>query len=138
MTAPHGYKIEITSSYEEFWRYNVALMCGCFDASGARTGFVSTEDCIAEVGAHLQAPPADYPSRRKIRLEIPACDHMIFYLYVIPHTLPETNDTTETTPFTLQMRTTSPDGKETKQTFHINQWSGASIEMPLPTPDESH
>ncbi len=132
MTDERPYKIEVTSSYDEFWRYNVALMCGCFDAADQRTGFASTEDTVAEVGAHLKTPPADYPTRRRTRLEAPACDHLILYLYVIPHTLPAGNDTTETRPFSLHLHITAPDGTESKQTFRINQWSGASIELRIP------
>lgn len=132
MANEHGYRIEVTSSYNEFWRYNVALMCGCFDANDQRTGFASTEDTVAEIGAHLKAAPSDYPTRRKVRLEAPACDHLVLYLYIIPHTLPAGNDTTETHPFTLHMRVTAPDGSESKQSFRINQWSGASIELRFP------
>ena len=36
-----GFTIEVTSRYEEWWRYNVALMCGCFAAEERRTGFAS-------------------------------------------------------------------------------------------------
>ena len=41
MAAHKGFTIEVTSRYEEWWRYNVALMCGCFDAEERRTGFAS-------------------------------------------------------------------------------------------------
>ena len=43
MATKEGFTIEISSRYEGWWRYNVALMCGCFDTAGNRTGFASTE-----------------------------------------------------------------------------------------------
>ena len=41
MATKEGFTIEISSRYEGWWRYNVALMCGCFDTAGNRTGFAS-------------------------------------------------------------------------------------------------
>lgn len=136
MDTEKGYHIEISSPYGEFWRYNVALMCGCFDARGERCGFASAESCVAEVGAALDAPPADYPARRRVRLDAPACDHLICYLYLIPHTLPAGRDTDAAPPFPIRLRIRRPDGEERQQTLHINQWSGASIELRLP--EERH
>ena len=46
MATKEGFTIEISSRYEGWWRYNVALMCGCFDTAGNRTGFASAE-CLA-------------------------------------------------------------------------------------------
>ena len=50
MATKEGFTIEISSRYEGWWRYNVALMCGCFDTAGNRTGFASTEAHVADVG----------------------------------------------------------------------------------------
>ena len=36
MATKEGFTIEISSRYEGWWRYNVALMCGCFDTAGNR------------------------------------------------------------------------------------------------------
>ena len=83
-----GYTVEVSSSFAEFWRYNVALMCGCFDGADTRTGFVAAEDAVADVGAGLTAPPADYPAARKAVLDIPEAARLVLCVYVVPHTLP--------------------------------------------------
>ena len=48
MTDQKGFRIEVSSRFEEFWRYNVAMTGGLFDARGERIGFASTEDTVAE------------------------------------------------------------------------------------------
>ena len=48
-----GFTIEVTSRYEGWWRYNAALMCGCFDAAGRRIGFASSASTVADVGSNL-------------------------------------------------------------------------------------
>ena len=58
MATKEGFTIEISSRYEGWWRYNVALMCGCFDTAGNRTGFASTEAHVADVGSNLRENPA--------------------------------------------------------------------------------
>ena len=42
MATKEGFTIEISSRYEGWWRYNVALMCGCFDTAGNRTCLLYT------------------------------------------------------------------------------------------------
>lgn len=61
MATKEGFTIEISSRYEGWWRYNVALMCGCFDTAGNRTGFASTEAHVADVGSNLREKPAGNP-----------------------------------------------------------------------------
>ena len=61
MATKEGFTIEISSRYEGWWRYNVALMCGCFDTAGNRTGFASAEAHVADVGSNLREKPAVIP-----------------------------------------------------------------------------
>lgn len=132
MANEKGFKIAAASSYSEFWRYNVALMCGCFDGNDQRTGFASVEDTVACVGANLTAPPEKYPVQRTTVLETPPCDRIVLYVYIVPHTLPVGSDISETKPFPLQIRIILPDGSTTQAQYQINQWSGASIELRIP------
>ena len=132
MEIAKGFKIAVASSYPEYWRYNVALMCGCFDGEDRRTGFASAESTVAPVGANLPAPPEGYASPRTTVLETPPCDHIVLCLYIIPHTLPAGRDISETKPFPLQLRIELPDGSETRTRYAINQWSGTSIELRIP------
>ena len=99
-----GFTIEVTSRYEGWWRYNVALMCGCFDAADNRTGFASASSEIAPVGANLREPPATQAGRRHITLATDPCDHLMLYVYIIPHTLPADNDIDTTRPFDVELR----------------------------------
>ena len=124
-----GYRVEVSSSFAEFWRYNVALMCGCFDGADTRTGFVAAEDAVADVGSGLTAPPADYPAARKAVLDIPEAARLVLCVYVVPHTLPAGNEVSECGPFPLGLRIVHTGREILKEERPINQWSGTSIEL---------
>ncbi len=36
-TTKKGFTVKVTSDYAGWWRYNVALMAGCFDAEDRQT-----------------------------------------------------------------------------------------------------
>ncbi len=124
-----GFKIEVSSRYDGFWRYNMALTCGCFDAEENRTGFVSAASHVADVGSGLTQPPADLPAPRKLTLVTEPCDHLSGYLYVIPHTLPVDNDIDATRPFDIELRISYAGQRLRTEKRRINQWSGASVEL---------
>lgn len=124
-----GFTITVTSRYEGWWRYNAALMCGCFDAAGERTDFVSAESHVADAGANLATCPAEVAPGRKATLETPPCDHLLLYVYIVPHTLPAGNDIDDTQPFDLDIAIAFGGREIKKLRRKINQWSGASIEM---------
>ena len=125
------FSIELSSRYNGWWRYNVTLLCGCFDRDNNRTGFVSTESHIADVGANLKTSPAETANRETIRLETPACDHIVLYIYIIPHTLPEARAIDDTKPFEVTLRIGCGGKPLRKEIREINQWSGASIELKI-------
>ena len=124
-----GFKIELKSRYDEWWRYNADLMCGCFDADDNRIGFVSTASDMADVGANLKGRPDNLPATRSVVLETPPCDHLVLYVYIIPHTLPAGNDIDSTRPFEAEIRITRGGRLLHSEKRAINQWSGASIEL---------
>lgn len=132
MATEKGFRIEVSSPYEEWWRYNVELMCGCFDSADNRTGFVSSEERVADMGSHLTERPADVATDRRAVLEAPACDHLLLYIYIIPHTLPAGNDIDATRPFPLDIRIDFDGKRLLRERRSINQWSGASIELRVP------
>lgn len=124
-----GFKIELSSAYDGWWRYNTALMCGCFDAEGRRTGFASAGSHVADVGSNLAAKPAEIEPRRTTSLATGPCDHLILYAYIVPHTLPSAGDIDAAKPFEVTL-SISCDGKPLRsEKLQINQWSGASVEM---------
>ena len=125
--------IQIKSSYDELWRYNLSAMCGTFDSVGERVDFVKAESFIAEVGANLKSAPDDYTAKREMKLQTEPCDSIVAYIYVVPHTLPRDRDVADCKPFDLSIKVQM--GSETIYNIKhkINQWSGASIELKLPT-----
>ena len=129
MTTSKGFRIEVSSRYEEWWRYNVELMCGCFDAAEQRTGFASAASEVADVGANLPERPPQIAPQRTAVLTTGACDHLVLYIYIIPHTLPASNDIEATKPFPLDLLIECNGKRLLKERRTINQWSGASIEL---------
>lgn len=129
MANEKGYSVEISSRYEGWWRYNVALTGGCFDAAGERIAFASALSEVAPVGSNLPARPADAEENRRVVLTTPPCDHLLLYVYVVPHTLPAGNDIAATRPFDIELKI-SRNGKRLRtEKRPINQWSGASLEL---------
>ena len=124
-----GFTIELTSRYGEWWRYNVALMCGCFDAADQRIGFASATSDVAAVGANLAERPAEIPAGRTAVLETMPCDHILLYLYIIPHTLPAGNDIDANRPFEVELKIAYAGRRLRTEKRAINQWSGVSVEM---------
>lgn len=129
MAAEKGFTIEVSSRYDGWWRYNVALMCGCFDAEERRTGFASAASHVSDVGANLREKPADTEGARCARLTTDPCDHLLLYVYIVPHTLPAGNDIDSNRPFEIEMRISYADKLLRTEKRLINQWSGASVEM---------
>ncbi len=130
------YEVEISSRFADFWRYNIAVTCGCFDASGSRTGFVAAEQTVAPVGNGLTEKPADAPSPHTCTFRAEDCHHLLMYVYLIPHSLPTAERIGECKPFELSVKV-SYDGKVIlHEKPMINQWSGASLEITATRPQD--
>lgn len=123
------FTVEVSSPFEGWWRYNVALMAGCFDSRGNRTGFARGESFIAHAGANLQEIPRGIDPAHKATLTSDECDNLLLYIYVIPHTLPRCNEIEETQPFDIEVKISYGERLISRQQLSVNQWSGASIEQ---------
>ena len=125
-----SFKVSVSSSFEELWRYNLVLVCEVCNANDERVEYLSEESFIAPVGTNLTAPPSDYEVNRKLSLSTKEGDHLNVLIYVVPHTLPTTNDVTKTKPFPLIVKIVD-DKKEVlvNQVFKVNQWSGDNIAL---------
>ena len=133
MERNEGFGVEVTSRYDMWWRYNVTILCGCFDAAGNRLEFVSAEDHIADVGSDLTAAPEGWTGagNRRVSIRSGCCDHIVMYVYVVPHTLPATREIDEAQPFDMRLKITYG-GRTIRDTpYRINAWSGASLEIKL-------
>ena len=134
MTDNKGYTIAVSSRFEGWWRYNAALMCGCFDAEERRIDFASSESHVADVGTSSRIRPAGIPADRAVTLVARPCDHLILYVYIVPHTLPENNYIDASRPFDVDLQISFAGKKLRTERLRINQWSGASIEMRVEAP----
>lgn len=127
MEIKEDYLIEVSSDFEEYWRYNIYIECGCFDADDTRCGFTSTEDVISPVGAGMRTKPDNYKSPRVVSLEAESCDHLLIRLYIVPHLLPEDNIISHSEPFDVDITVTRGGRRLLDRTLKINRWAGISL-----------
>ena len=127
------FKVSVSSRFEELWRYNIVLVCELCSAKNERIDYQSKESFIAPVGSNLETAPMDYSTDRTLTLTSQDGEYLNILVYVVPHTLPSTNDIIKTKPFSLVVKVEN-EKKESivNQAFKINQWSGVSIELKLP------
>ena len=123
------FKVSVTSSFEELWRYNIVLVCELCSAEGGRIDFLSKDSTIAPVGSNMVAPPTDYDTDRKMCCECGEGDHLNILLYIVPHTLPLTNDLYQIKPFSVVVKVEAEKKVVLNQAFEVNQWSGENIAL---------
>ena len=68
--------------------------------------------------------------------ETAACDHLLLYIYIVPHTLPAGNDIADTQLFEITLRIAYGGKVLRSEKRLINQWSGASVEMRVDRQDK--
>ena len=123
------FKTSISSNFEELWRYNIIAVCELCSADGNRIEYKSQESFIASVGSNLTTPPTDYDANRKIVIESAEGEYINLLVYIVPHTLPNTDDIYQTKPFPMSIKVESKEGVVLNQMFSINQWSGDNIAL---------
>ena len=126
------FTISLQSRYAELWRYNIVVMCGCFDKAGERADFLSKENFVAAVGSNLDAAPAGIESHNSLAITTSPCNSVVAYIYLIPPSLPPTREVEEYAPFDLRVKVSADDSVIYDTNHKINQWSGCSIELKLP------
>ena len=124
------FKVSVSSRFEELWRYNIVLIGELCSAKNERIEYLSKESFIAPAGSNLATPPTDYDSNRKLVLESSEGEYLNILVYIVPNTLPSTNDIIKTKPFPLIVKVEN-EKKEilVNQVFDINQWSGDNISL---------
>ena len=123
------FKVSVSSRYEELWRYNLVAVCELCNAEGERIEFKSKESYVAPVGSNLVAPPADYDSKRTLTIESVEGDYVNLLIYVVPNTLPATNDIIEAKPFHLTVKVEANGKPIVSRVFDVNQWSGDNVAL---------
>ncbi|WP_297409020.1 MULTISPECIES: hypothetical protein [Rikenellaceae] len=119
-----SYRIELSCSDENWWRYNVVMTAEGLDSAGNRCGYHAVEDRIAETGERPAERPADYPADRITRLECGPCERLQLYLYILPHCLPAAVETEHTPPFPARLRLFCDGKPHLERTIDVNPWGG--------------
>ena len=123
------FKVSVSSRFKELWRYNIIVVSELCADDDSRLDFKSQESIVAPVGENLTSPPADYAANRTITLECGEGTYINLLIYVIPHTLPTTNEIAKTKPFPLLVKVEKGDQVIVNQIIEINQWSGDNISL---------
>lgn len=126
-----GFRIELQCSDADWWHFNVEMLCEARNERDERVGFVATHSTIAEVGANLAACPKGSGHPPKIVLQTPPCDHAQLFLYLIPHTLPESNRIEEIAPFPIRLTLYADDVQLRSEEHMVNRWAGISLALRL-------
>ncbi len=124
------YIITLESDFSEFWRYNL-LVQGEVLASGERRELVDFVAEVASVGSDLSAPPADYEPHGHILLKTLEGDELRLYIYILPHTMPRTDQVDKTPDFEFCVTIAHGSERVYRHRYEVSQWSGANIEISL-------
>lgn len=123
------FTIEVGSSFEQLWRYNIALLCACLDEHDERIDFCSAESFVAPSGSKLREAPAGFEGPRELRLTTSPCQSIVAYIYVVTNTEPISNAIADSPPFDLKVKV-RVGRKILYNTIHkVSQWGGESIEL---------
>ena len=123
------FKVTVSSRFEELWRYNLVVVCELCSANGSRLDFLSQESFVAPVGSNLATPPMEYNSNRNVEVKCGDGDYLNILVYVIPHTLPLSNDIHNVEHFPLIIKVEKGGNSVLNRAFEINQWSGENITL---------
>ena len=66
---------------------------------------------------------------RTIVMESAEGEYINLLVYIVPHTLPSTDDIYQTKPFSMNIKVKTKEGVVLNQMFKINQWSGDNIAL---------
>jgi len=123
------FKVTVSSRFEELWRYNLVVVCELCSADGTRIDFLSQESFVAPVGSNLTTPPMEYNTHRNVEVKCGDGDYLNILVYVIPHTLPLSNDIHNVEHFPLIIKVEKGGNSVLNRAFEINQWSGENITL---------
>lgn len=128
MGKKEGFRVEMSSKFEEFWRYNLLVTCGCFDENDNRVGFASADDEVAPVGSNLEQCPEGYPAGRVVGFDADACHHLVMFIYVIPNSI-RLGAIGDEQAFNLDLRVLCGEQVVAYRKLEVNRWAGATFEL---------
>ena len=123
------FTIEISSRFEQLWRYNLAIVCACFNEQGERIDFCSAESFVAPAGSKLREAPAGFDGPRELVITTSPCCSIVAYVYVVTNTEPISNVISDSPAFDLKVKVRL--GRKTlyNEVHKVSQWGGESIEL---------
>ncbi len=128
-----GYIIEVSSKHDEWWRYNVAVMCEERDEAGKRLDVKGIMDEVAEVAidqAHeLKERPKEIEPHRKVILESAPCHSIRLFVNIIPHSLPLDKMIDNKTKFTAKLLVKRGSQVVSESNFEVNVWGGTTVDI---------
>ncbi len=116
------------TNFDKWWRYNVTLVCECFDSLDNRIELTSHESHLANVGEAFDMSRMSETKDRVVTLNTVPCRSIHLYVYIIPHTLPVGRKVDATKPFNVELNIKCEGTLVANETLLVNQWSGASVE----------
>ena len=125
-----NFTITIESEFYDLWRYNIIVMASVM-RGGEQCEVLKHRSEIAPVGAELQMRPIGYKEDRTIELRSGEADALTLYIYIIPHTLPQTNLLSESKPFEFCVQINQGNRSVYKHRYLVSQWTGRNIRITL-------
>ena len=123
------YRLLLTTSYAESWRYNILVTLSLQNSEGEQVGYCSTEDSPLPIDSNCDEAPQGWSRRRTVSLDFEPCEKVRFYIYLLPNSLPE--DTTLAgvqTTFPLQIKLTDGSKSIFAEKLEVNRFGGCGKE----------
>lgn len=128
------YRVELRCDHPEWWRFNVVMTAQGLDEPESPSAYFAISDTIAPVDGEEHFKPADYPAERCSCLECGPCHEFEFYLYILPHSLPDENDVDNTPSFEAELTILSGRSRLYQRQVEVNRWGGATLRLRWPEP----
>ncbi len=130
------YCIELSSGFEELWRYNLLVTCRGLDNDDNELYVTGDEKVTSETFQSdlikLPAPPEDFkPEDLTLMLKCEDAPRIDIIAYVVAHTLPENRRVEDSPPFYLRVQVTRNEEEIYDELHEVNQWGGLSAYIDL-------
>lgn len=128
--------ITLSSDYEEYWRYNVVVICGGYSTQEEQLFVTGDEvilaDDVTPYGGVRPIPADDFaPEQMTINFECEEADHLVVSLNVIPHLLPKESDIRTAKPFGVELLVSDCGEVIYLEKHKVDQSSGISKEITI-------
>lgn len=124
------YRLLLTTSYAESWRYNILVTLSLQNSEGEQVGYCSTEDSPLPIDSNCDEAPQGWSRRRTVSLDFEPCEKVRFYIYLLPNSIPQSVTLAgEQTTFPLQVKIESGDKTLFNDKIEVNRFGGCGKEF---------